>query len=462
MKEALTQPGSDDRWRKKYLASQVELSQKEKEWYETEKLLRLLISRISMLVNCHDQTLTKSLQNLRKSLREGDDVLNNLALIKDISERVIQLESTEQKFEQGSKSANESAEQVQLKIISELVVELLEKVEFPAAFTDKLDAIKLVLNNSGKPAGFKVITRAITALGGVLKEIFTTVQQDKEKFELYLQQLNGELMSLDEGINASSMLHNDKANAEENINSRVESEVLEMENSITMLVDIDGLKSAVQERLDAIRIHMENFKRQEQERNQQAVRLNAQLGKQLQRMEHECGVLKKQVIEKHKQTLSDALTGIRNRLAYDECIKNELERFQRYGRPISLIAFDLDNFKWVNDTYGHSVGDKTLQFIAGVLAKSIRSVDFLARYGGEEFVIILPELALAEAKLAADKICNAVAKSEFKYNGNSISITLSGGVAQVRKTDTAESIFERADAALYLAKESGRNRCETE
>ncbi|MDH5778111.1 MAG: GGDEF domain-containing protein [Gammaproteobacteria bacterium] len=461
MKEARNQSNSEDRWRKKFLDSQAELNLKEKEWFETEKLLRLLISRLSMIVSTQDSALINMLHDLRKSLREGADILSNHKRVKTISERIIQLEGTEQKAIK-SNSELEEHEDLQIRIVSELIIELLEKVEFPVEFTTRVDDVKAILSRNNGLAELKTTTEAIIALGDMLQSIFTTMQQDKAKLEMYLQHLNGELASLDEGLKASSMLHTDKAHADESINMRVESEVLEMENSITMLVDIDGLKSAVKERLDAIRIHMENFKHQEQERNQQAVKLNAQLAKQLQRMEHECNVLKKQVIEKHKQTLSDALTGIRNRMAYDECIMGEIERFRRYGRPMSLIVFDLDNFKWVNDTYGHSVGDKTLQFIAGVLAKSIRSVDFLARYGGEEFVIILPELALTEAKQAADKICNAVARSEFKINGNNICITLSGGVAQIRKTDNSDSIFERADAALYLAKESGRNRCETE
>ncbi len=158
----------------------------------------------------------------------------------------------------------------------------------------------------------------------------------------------------------------------------------------------------------------------------------------------------------------DPLTQLANRHLLTEYLQKILSRLQRYRHYGALLLIDLDNFKHVNDSYGHSVGDKVLQAVARILTNSIRSVDFLARYGGEEFVLILPELGLNDAKMAAVKICKAVQANILKVDGHTIRVTISGGISLVRTDDTAESLFERADTALYLAKERGRNRCETE
>lgn len=457
LKNDISRVKPEDRWREKYHASLTDLNLKEKQWQDTEQLLRLLVSRLTMLVDCQDQVLNKKLQKLRKSFREGGDVLSLERQIKEISEQILALEDGVPSA-QGPNTNNN----LQIVLLGEILLDLLERVNFPAQFSTQIDNIKSSLIAPGAALNHQDLVKGVASLEEVLKDVFQSYRQDKKSIERYLQQLSGELQTIDEGINASQSLTSAKQQAEENINSMVESEVLEMENSMTLVIDLESLKGSVQERLAAIRIHMDNFKAQESERNLEALRLAAHLGKQLSRMEQECTLLKQQVLEKHEQTLSDVLTGIRNRLAYEEYIKTEIDRFKRYGRPVSLLVLDLDNFKHVNDTHGHSVGDKALRFIANVLAKNIRSVDFLARYGGEEFVVILPELTITEARKTAEKICKAVQASKFVFKDIDIEMTISGGAAEIHKDDTAETFFERADNALYVAKERGRNRIETE
>lgn len=465
MKDKSSNANRDDPWRNKYHASEAELREKEKHWQDTEKLLRLLISRLTMLVDCPDQTLTNNLQVLRKALCEGENILQLNSLIKDISDRILALESTELKTIQHraqALSANDGNNDEQLNLIFDVFMVLLENINFPTLFADQIEKIKFNLQKQN-PADTKLrLLAGITALAEVLDDIFYSVKYDKQKFGLFLQQLNSELQGLDKGLTVSNGLQTQKQKAVDTINSKVVTEVLEMENTITTQHNIEEFKRSVQNSVNTIRDHMENFKQQEQQRNQQAKQVADKLRKQLRGMENQCAELKKQVLEKHQQILSDPLTGIRNRLAYEEAINNEIDRFRRYNRPACLLMLDLDNFKHVNDTHGHSVGDKALQFVARILAKNVRSVDFLARYGGEEFVVILPELELIDAKQAAQKICQAVQANKLNIDGNTIQLSISGGIAQIRQDDTAESLFERADTALYLAKERGRNRCETE
>jgi diguanylate cyclase len=123
---------------------------------------------------------------------------------------------------------------------------------------------------------------------------------------------------------------------------------------------------------------------------------------------------------------------------------------------------DIDHFKRINDTYGHIVGDLVLKKFVALVNEKLRATDFLARYGGEEFTIILPHIPLDKAQAAAESIREHIYKSVFSYKENEILLTISIGVSTFRKDDTASSVFERADRALYLAKHSGRNAVKTE
>ncbi len=157
----------------------------------------------------------------------------------------------------------------------------------------------------------------------------------------------------------------------------------------------------------------------------------------------------------------DALTGVNNRRSLEVHLKEELDRHKRYDRSFSLIMFDIDHFKMVNDTYGHQCGDYILQSIATLISASIRGEDILARYGGEEFCCLLPETALASAKGIAERCRKKVANHSFKYQEQNISITISLGVSAMNADTTSPDILlKRADDALYAAKNSGRNRVE--
>lgn len=159
---------------------------------------------------------------------------------------------------------------------------------------------------------------------------------------------------------------------------------------------------------------------------------------------------------------TDALTGLANRRAFDEVAQQEIERARRYGTPLALVMTDIDHFKVVNDTYGHHIGDQVLQNFAKVLMSQVRSIDLVGRWGGEEFVILLPETSLEEAHLAAERMRLAVAGTPLRFEGKSFGYTASFGVAEFQpETPTMDSLLGRADAALYRAKDAGRNRVET-
>lgn len=161
-----------------------------------------------------------------------------------------------------------------------------------------------------------------------------------------------------------------------------------------------------------------------------------------------------------KMAETDKLTGIYNRRAFDIIIDQTLKDFQRKAAPLSIILFDLDHFKRVNDTYGHQAGDKVIQTTVETAARTIRSNDSLFRWGGEEFLIVLKECGLGDAMKAAEKIREAVASQSAVYQKQQISVTISLGVTEYTPYDTRDTLLKRADNALYSAKANGKNRCE--
>lgn len=161
-------------------------------------------------------------------------------------------------------------------------------------------------------------------------------------------------------------------------------------------------------------------------------------------------------VEKHRRdSITDPLTGLYNRRYLDDRLSTESTRAKRTGEPLSLIACDIDHFKQINDTRGHTAGDQALIAIANVLREAARTSDIVARTGGEEFVVLAPDASADDATELAERLRQQVAGSRPVVGGRPLAVTASFGVAQV--TGSASQLLELADSALYHAKEQGRN-----
>ena len=161
-----------------------------------------------------------------------------------------------------------------------------------------------------------------------------------------------------------------------------------------------------------------------------------------------------------QQANVDGLTGAYNHRYFQERLSAEVERAVRYGRLLSLIMLDLDDFKQFNDTWGHQEGDRLLKWFGGICAQCVRNIDVLARYGGEEFVVVLPETKAEEAFTVAERIRETVERQSPLAFGKNRGITISAGVANLpQHGNTRHTLTLCADAALYHAKQRGKNRC---
>jgi two-component system, cell cycle response regulator len=163
--------------------------------------------------------------------------------------------------------------------------------------------------------------------------------------------------------------------------------------------------------------------------------------------------------EIYRMTIVDGLTQIHNKRALFEALEKELMRARRYERDLSLLMFDIDFFKRINDQYGHLAGDHVLRELARIVQERIRREEVFARYGGEEFVILLPETPLPGAAALAESLRARVANHSFVFQGERIPVTVSIGTALLGENDkVAADLIQRADEKLYEAKRGGRNR----
>lgn len=170
--------------------------------------------------------------------------------------------------------------------------------------------------------------------------------------------------------------------------------------------------------------------------------------------------LRNAILYKHAVTaaLKDPLTGINNRTAMNSALIRETELARRHATPLSLIAMDIDRFKEINDKFGHLAGDYVLKTVADAIADCTRSSDILFRSGGEEFLILLSNTQKQGAMMLAERIRRTIETYEYMYGDHKISVTTSLGVSTFHEADNSESLFEKADTALYAAKSEGRNR----
>ena len=158
-----------------------------------------------------------------------------------------------------------------------------------------------------------------------------------------------------------------------------------------------------------------------------------------------------------KLATTDGLTQAFNRTKFESILTSELERSKRYTHPLSMILFDIDHFKVINDTYGHVVGDDVLKTLAQIVTKKLRAIDSLVRWGGEEFIILAPGTDINKAQVLAERIRKEIERYKFD---NVAKVTISSGVTEFTVNDTKDSFIKRADDTMYKAKKKGRNRVE--
>ena len=337
------------------------------------------------------------------------------------------------------------------------LIALLEKMTLPADLQVEANLIKRKLSQS---VDENIFLGSLEQTVDIIVDVLERVKKEKNEIEEFLKQLTGRLNELDKDIRETARIRELTHLHGQEMTNVMKVEMSTMEDGINNINDLDELKTSIQSRVINLRNHVDNFLIKEDEKDKEASSIIEQLKKQVKVMEDEAEDLKEQIEKERQQTLRDVLTEIPNRLSYDERLALELANYRRNKLPFTLVVWDIDFFKKVNDNYGHAAGDQVLKLVASILNKNMRETDFIARYGGEEFVSILPGTDIKGAQFMTDKLRELIASSKFHFRDEAVNITVSSGFAEVKNDEKGEALFIRADKALYKAKENGRNNCQ--
>jgi diguanylate cyclase len=242
------------------------------------------------------------------------------------------------------------------------------------------------------------------------------------------------------------------------LDARVREAMRELGEKTLAAVDLASLQAEVNARLSLIDRHFSDYREREDARLAAYRDRAERMRDRVEELESQASTLQDSLRREHELALTDGLTGLPNRLAYERHMA-EVAPEVRNGGMTCVGAFDIDHFKSINDTYGHAAGDAVLRIVGQTLARELEGRAFVARYGGEEFVVVFRHLSPAEAESLAQRLCDTVEKLAFHASSRPVTVTMSGGVTRFAAHEEAADAFDRADRALYAAKRAGRNRC---
>jgi diguanylate cyclase (GGDEF)-like protein len=243
----------------------------------------------------------------------------------------------------------------------------------------------------------------------------------------------------------------------EQFETKVNTEVGSIADSFNIHTTIDEIKSAVVEKLTKIKHLMALRKKQEVEKAQKTQENINKLKQKIVKTEKDARAMAKKVDYFQTAATKDGLTGLYNRNAFDRRVNDALKMFNVEGQPVSLILFDVDNFKWINDTLGHVAGDKILQKVAQCLQEAFRKGDFIARYGGDEFAAVIEGLDIDIAKKKISDFNDLFGKKRFfSHSVGDVNVTVSAGITMSKEGDNVEDFINRADKNMYESKKKKR------
>lgn len=341
--------------------------------------------------------------------------------------------------------------------IKHILIELLNNLVLPENIQKERDAVTRKLDCPIEGAEqWKVVVKDLSAL---INMSIKVLQHEKDELHVFIKKTTSQLEEIEEYVRRSRQERIDTASESSMLKDSVDANVEKIQTTVGDEGDLNQLKNVVQVHLTEIRKSVEEHQAAEVERENISKQGYAHIIGELARTQKETMMLKEQLEESRKKMLRDPLTGLPNRLAYEERIILEINRNKRNSENICIAMWDIDHFKKVNDTYGHEAGDRVLKLLSKIISTRVRKVDMFARIGGEEFVLLMPDTKLENALGLNEELRNSLADSGFHYDGSPCLITASVGIARIEEYDNPESVMRKADEALYKSKREGRNRC---
>jgi diguanylate cyclase len=345
--------------------------------------------------------------------------------------------------------------------LKDISIAILDKFteHMPPSITDQLSELKEQLHNEETAEGPQDLFGSPVK---VIKKYIDSIACRTKALEEFIIQTISHLADTESHIGNEMSSQQEKFEKDRNFAEYVRQNMSSIKHNINIPDNVHSLKLTVMKKIESINIGIEKKRVDDMMRLKETEKTLEEISSRMMDIMHGADRIRERSEEIEFESVRDNLTGLYNRRGYDEKMIETLANKTRYSVPASLMVCDIDFFKNINDTFGHKVGDRALKKIGSLLTERLRINDFISRYGGEEFAIILPHTDLKGAIRAAEGIRSYIDDSIFSYTDREIPLTISIGVSEYRKGDSADTVFERADNALYLAKRSGRNQVMSE
>jgi diguanylate cyclase len=444
-------------WKQKYRDSLLEMEAEEKRWREVERQLRRLIGRLCAAGMGVDPQLDDELTALAAANRRNADASELERLAESLTSVVVAVDATSPV----------------LKILVPLpppviraaprwaatcaaVAALLERLKDGATDSSMIQDLITGLATVDTDAALAAIVARAADLSHERGE---SLARERLQAAAVLSEVTKRLEEMANYLTESNSASRSHFDDTKSLNDTVMSHVKELGDEVNGATELGLLQSVVTARLESVAKQVCDFRDREQTRSTEYKGRAERMGARIADLERETQDLHSKLdLEKHGARL-DPLTGVANRKSFEERFARDIERRAQGGEPAVMLLWDIDSFKVINDSYGHRAGDRVLQSVSGCFKEALRGTDFVARIGGEEFAVLLAGLRLAEAVNVANQVRMAVERLRFHFRGAPVLITASCGITELLENDTPESAFDRADAALYRAKNGGKNLC---
>ena len=450
--------GDAEYWRRKASEAAKALEQESREFRNLENVLRRVIARLCIAGSGRTAPLDAILGRLSSAPSNKMGTAELEALFLPLADAVVALEQQPV----GGATAEGAALALDTQPISgdadvrRVLARVLDAVARDTRLAPLVTEIQAQMT---VPVLHGQLPLLLSDIADLVTRRINAVEAEKAEVEDLLAQITLRLDDLTEFLLGETEAQRESFETNAAFNSQLVSNVQDLGSSVDAAKDLDQARAAVRTRILNIDMQLDEFRNRENERNKSFRDRSEEMRSRLELLEGETRNLQERLRDEQRISMVDGLTQIPNRSACDRRMVEEFKRWQRFGTQTSIAIWDIDLFKQVNDTYGHRAGDKVLRIVAEKLNVQIRQTDFLARYGGEEFVLILAGTPPVNAIQVTEKLRASIAELGFHFKGQKVQVTLSCGVTDLRSGDLLEEAFERADKALYAAKNAGRNRC---
>jgi diguanylate cyclase len=433
-------------WKQKYRDSLVEMEAEESRWRQIEQVLRRLVGRLCAAGMGVNPQLDDELVSLAAANRRNADAEELARLADSLTIRVVAVDA-----EAPVPTVTFPATDIQSRAALKTLLERLAALDPASTIATSLIGELATAKNDTALAG--IIARA----ADLTKSHGDGLRRERAQAAEILAEVTKRLDEMARYLADSSHASRSHFEDTQSYNDSVMSQVRELSNEVSGATELGVLQDLVNARLERVAEHVDEFRAREEIRllevNGRAERMRSRIAE----LERESSELHSRLDSEKQGARIDALTGIANRKSFEERFTQEVAQNPR-GNVVMLL-WDLDNFKIINDSYGHRAGDRVLQSVAACFTAAVRGNDFVARIGGEEFVMLLSGAKMAQAMTIADQVRCAVEALRFHFRGTPVRVTVSCGLTELEHNDAAGAAFDRADSALYRAKHNGKNLC---